>query len=45
MRAVVSSGYADSAILSSYGDHGFRGALKKPFLLRELEQALDMALP
>ncbi len=45
VTAIVTSGYADSALLSSHREHGFRSALKKPFLLRDLERALDEALP
>ena len=44
VTAIVTSGYADSAILSAHREHGFKSVLKKPFLRVELERALDEAM-
>lgn len=38
--AVVSSGYSDNALLSSYTQHGFRAFLPKPFSLENLQTVL-----
>jgi CheY-like chemotaxis protein len=43
-RAIVSSGYSADAVLSEYREHGFDGALRKPFTLSELRAALESAL-
>jgi|GEM_PF-744443 len=39
-RLVVASGYAEDPIMAAYRSHGFAGCLKKPFLLKELEEVL-----
>jgi PAS domain S-box-containing protein len=41
---IVSSGYADNPVLSKYGEHGFAGAVAKPYKLRGLSEALDKAI-
>jgi PAS domain S-box-containing protein len=40
---VVTSGYADNAVLAHFRDHGFDGVLPKPFGLADLTRALDEA--
>ena len=40
VRTIVTSGYADDPAMVRYTDHGFSGALAKPFSLEELEQEL-----
>ncbi len=44
VRAIVSSGYANDPIMANYQDYGFCEAVKKPYLLEDLNQALKMAL-
>jgi signal transduction histidine kinase/CheY-like chemotaxis protein len=41
VRALVSSGYADSDVMSRYEAYGFRGIVSKPFVLPDLKQAVD----
>ncbi len=38
--AVVSSGYANNPIIANFRDHGFSGAIQKPFRLEELREVL-----
>ena len=38
---VASSGYANDQVLSSFRDHGFDGALRKPYRLDDLAAALS----
>lgn len=40
VRAIVSSGYANNPVLSSYSDYGFSGSLVKPFSLSVLRNEL-----
>jgi signal transduction histidine kinase/ActR/RegA family two-component response regulator len=40
VKAVVSSGYSNDPILSSYRDYGFQAVLTKPYDLQELQQVL-----
>jgi CheY-like chemotaxis protein len=42
--ALVSSGYANDPVLARCTDYGFKGAVPKPFTLKELGQALSAAL-
>jgi len=41
VNAVVTSGYSKDPIIADYSDHGFIGALIKPFDIRELSDMLD----
>jgi PAS domain S-box-containing protein len=43
--AIASSGYSESAVLSEYAAHGFRGVLEKPYRFAMLARALREALP
>lgn len=42
--ALVSSGYAEDAIMTHYQEYGFRGVIKKPYRLEELGRALHQVL-
>jgi two-component system cell cycle sensor histidine kinase/response regulator CckA len=42
--AVVSSGYADNAVLANYRDHGFSAFLNKPYKIDDLKNCLDELL-
>ncbi|MEJ2690856.1 MAG: PAS domain S-box protein [Deltaproteobacteria bacterium] len=41
VKAVVSSGYSDSKVVSKYPDFGFKGLLKKPYTVKTLKECLD----
>ncbi len=41
IKALVSSGYANSPIMSAYESYGFSAALTKPYLLDELKTAIE----
>ena len=41
VKAVVSSGYSDSVVISEYASYGFKAFLSKPFNLRELTTTLN----
>jgi len=43
-RAIVSSGYADSAIMASHKAHGFKGVLAKPYTKEQLQEVLEDVL-
>ena len=38
------SGYSTDAIMTAYGDYGFKGRLPKPFQLHGLQQELAKVL-
>lgn len=40
VRAVVASGYADDPVVAAYADHGFVGAITKPYQLEKLGEVL-----
>ena len=40
IKAIVTTGYSGDPIISDFRDHGFRGALPKPFTVNELKTAL-----
>ena len=44
VKAVVSSGYSDDEVTSSFREHGFRAFLKKPYRLEDLKATLDALL-
>ncbi len=44
VKALVSSGYANSPILSDFESYGFLAALAKPYLLQELEAAVNKVM-
>ncbi|MEJ2033116.1 MAG: response regulator [Deltaproteobacteria bacterium] len=44
IKAIVSSGYADNPVVSDFRSHGFKGILKKPYTLDDLQEALQAFL-
>jgi CheY-like chemotaxis protein len=44
VRAVVVSGYAQDATVSSYRDYGFVAAMNKPYTLQELRATLESVM-
>ncbi len=44
VRAVVSSGYADNAVVARYRDNGFSAFLNKPYKIEELKDCLNLLL-
>jgi PAS domain S-box-containing protein len=43
-RVIVSSGYSSDPVMAAFSRHGFRGAVGKPFQLRELSEVLHQIL-
>lgn len=41
VKVLVSSGNPGDPIMMQYGDHGFKGAINKPFDLASLQSTLD----
>ena len=44
IKAIVATGYSNDPIISNFREHGFRGALPKPFTLDQLRTALHDAI-
>ncbi len=44
VKAIVATGYSNDPIMSNFREHGFRGALPKPFTLDQLKTALQAAI-
>lgn len=44
VRAIVTSGYLHDPVVENYEDHGFKGALTKPFRIEELRGVLESVL-
>jgi two-component system, cell cycle sensor histidine kinase and response regulator CckA len=44
VRAILMSGYSEDPVMSSYEEHGFRWAIKKPFKIVDLQNALEFVL-
>lgn len=44
IKAIVASGYGENPIMSNYKEYGFTGAIKKPFTLTALADAVKKAL-
>lgn len=44
VRAIVATGYSNDPIISNFREHGFRGALPKPYTLGQLRTALHDAI-
>ncbi len=40
VRAIVSSGYSNDPVMANYAAHGFKGAVKKPYLVQEMSRVL-----
>lgn len=45
VKAIVSSGYSNDAILANFSEHGFCGALVKPYDIKQMRDALQKILP
>ncbi len=41
VKAIVSSGYVDEAVMAMYREYGFSGMVAKPYTLEELRRALE----
>jgi CheY-like chemotaxis protein len=41
VKAIVSSGYSNDPVMSDYKRYGFKGVLKKPFMITELTRVMD----
>jgi CheY-like chemotaxis protein len=41
VRAIVSSGYSNDPVMANYAHYGFRGAVKKPYLVQEMSRVLN----
>ncbi len=44
IKAIVSSGYSNSPVMTSYKDYGFIGAIAKPYNINELSKKLNEIL-
>jgi len=44
VKAIVSSGYSDDAVVANYREHGFAAFLKKPYDLTVLQATLNEML-
>ena len=44
VKAIVCSGYFNDPVLTNYEEHGFRGAMAKPYQKADLEQVLKKVL-
>ena len=42
--AVVSSGYSNDPVMARFEEHGFRGVVRKPYVIDQMAEALVMAL-
>jgi len=44
VRAIVYSGYFNDPVMASFRDYGFKGAMAKPFAMKDVEEALGKVL-
>lgn len=44
VRAIVSSGYADSPVMTDFKKYGFAGAIAKPYGVEQLKETLDKVI-
>jgi PAS domain S-box-containing protein len=44
VRAIVSSGYADSPVMTDFKKYGFAGAIAKPYGVEQLKEVLDKVI-
>ena len=44
VRAIVSSGYSNDAIIANYQGHGFSGAIAKPYQMTELSEVIRQVI-
>ena len=45
VKALVSSGYSNDPIMSNFRDYGFKGVIKKPYLIQDMSDALQSVIP
>ena len=45
VKAIVSSGYSQDQLLAEYRQYGFSGVVSKPYVLRQLESAINELAP
>ncbi|MGD9252207.1 MAG: response regulator, partial [Desulfobacterales bacterium] len=45
INALVSSGYSNDPIMSNFRDYGFKGVIKKPYLIQDMSDALQSVIP
>ena len=43
-KIIVSSGYSDEPVMANYSDYGFKGALPKPYKMKQLEKIMSNVL-
>ena len=41
VRAIVASGYSNDPVMANHAHYGFRGAVKKPYLVQEMSRVLN----
>lgn len=44
VKAIVSSGYSNDPVMADFRQYGFRGFIKKPYMMKELKKILDQVL-
>ena len=44
INAIISSGYADDPVIANFREHGFKGAMTKPYRVEELKEMLEKAV-
>ena len=44
VRAIVYSGYFNDPVMANFKDYGFKGAMAKPFAMKDVETVLEKAL-
>ena len=42
VNAIVSSGYSNDPVMADYRSYGFKGAIKKPYMMQDMSQALEI---
>ncbi|OPY79488.1 MAG: Sporulation kinase E [Syntrophorhabdus sp. PtaU1.Bin153] len=45
VNAIISTGYTDDPLIVNFADHGFKGAIIKPYKIEELADALQRVAP
>ena len=40
VKAIVSSGYSTDAVMADYARYGFKGVLRKPYVIKSLEECV-----
>ncbi len=44
VKAIVASGYSNDPVMANYNDYGFKGVIRKPFLISELSEVIHKVL-